>query len=321
MSRCVLTCMELDAIVVGAGPNGLSAAVELARAGRSVLVMEAAEELGGGTRTEELTRPGFKHDVCSAIHPLAVASPFFRSIELERFGVEWVHPRLPLTHPLADGDVAVLERSVPATACRLGRDAAAYTGLVDPLVAKIEPLLADILKPLRLPSHPWLMARFGVQGLRSCRDLVERGFAGHRARALIAGCGAHSTVPLDRLGTAAFALTLLLAGHAFGWPCARGGSRSITAALASILRARGGEIAVSAPVGSLRDLPRHRAVLLDLTPRQVLRVAGAERAARLPSEPRSVSLRPGGVQDRLGIERGHPVAAGGVSRERDGARR
>src|SRR5262245_13019899 len=154
--------MELDAVVVGAGPNGLSAAVTLAHAGRSVLIVEAVDRIGGGTRTDELTLPGFRHDVCSAIHPLGVASPFFRSLDLERFGVEWVQPPPPLAHPLASGVGAVLERSVAATAARLGGDGPAYADLVQPLVARMEPLLADILRPRRIPSHPLLMARFGA---------------------------------------------------------------------------------------------------------------------------------------------------------------
>ncbi|HJW68066.1 MAG TPA: FAD-dependent oxidoreductase, partial [Candidatus Binatia bacterium] len=154
--------MRFDAVVVGSGPNGLSAAVELARAGRSVLVVEAADRIGGGTRTEELTLPGFEHDVCSAIHPLGVASPFFRSIELELFGVEWVHPSLPLSHPLEEGDAALLERSVAATATRLSRDGPAYADLIGPLVARADALLADVLRPLRLPSHPWVLGRFGA---------------------------------------------------------------------------------------------------------------------------------------------------------------
>ena len=266
--------MQFDAIVIGAGPNGLSAAIELARAGRSVRVVEAAQRVGGATRTEELTRPGFKHDVCSAIHPLGVASPFFRSLELERFGLEWIQPRVPLTHPLAHGDVVVLQRSVVATACRLGRDGAAYAHLLEPLVTKMDLLLADVLKPIRFPTHPWLLARFGARALRSCRGLVDGRFAETAARALVAGCGAHSTVPLDRAGTASFALVLLLAAHAFGWPCARGGSQSIADALATVLGGLGGEIAVSTSVRSLRDLPAHRAVLLDLTPRQVVQIAG-----------------------------------------------
>jgi phytoene dehydrogenase-like protein len=266
--------MQLDAIVIGAGPNGLSAAVALARAGRSVRVLEASERIGGGTRTEELTRPGFRHDVCSAIHPLAVASPFFRSLPLERFGVEWVHPPLPLTHPLDDGDVAILERSAQATARLLGRDAAAYTDLIGPLVRGAEALLTDLLRPLRVPSHPVLLARFGMRALRSCRGLADAWFTERRTRALFAGCGAHSTVPLERPGTASFALVLLLAGHAFGWPCARGGSRSIADALASVLHDAGGEIVLSTRVGSLRELPSCRAILLDLTPRQVVEIAG-----------------------------------------------
>jgi phytoene dehydrogenase-like protein len=266
--------MIFDAVVVGAGPNGLSAAIAIARAGRSVLIVEAAERIGGGTRTEELTCAGFRHDVCSAIHPLGVASPFFRSLALDRFGVEWLQPPLPLAHPLADGGVATLERSVQGTADRLGEDGRAYVDLVLPLLADVESLLADVLRPLRIPSHPVLMARFGTRALRSCRAIVNGRFSGAPARALLAGCAAHSTVPLDRAGTAAFALVLLLTAHAFGWPCARGGSQSIAGALATILRSLGGEIAVSTRVRSLHELPAHRAVLLDLTPRQVVAIAG-----------------------------------------------
>ncbi len=263
-----------DAIVVGSGPNRLSAAVVLARAGRSVLVMEASERIGGGARTEELTLPGFRHDVCSAIHPLAVASPFFRSIPLERFGVEWIQPPTPLAHPLANGDLVLLERSVKATVEGLGRDGYAYARLVSPLLGAIEPLLSDVLRPLRVPSHPVLMARFGMQALRSCSGLAQSRFEGARARALLAGCGAHSAVPLEQAGTAAFALVLILTGHGFGWPCARGGSQAISNALAAALRGLGGEIVTSRRVTSLRELPRHRAVLLDLSPRQVVAIAG-----------------------------------------------
>src|SRR5262245_2845891 len=176
--------MDFDAVVVGAGPNGLSAAVTLAQAGRSVLVVEAADRIGGGTRTDELTLPGFRHDVCSAIHPLGVASPFFRSLDLQQFGVEWIQLPLPFAHPLASGDVAVLERSVAATAARLGSDGPAYADLVQPLVACAEALLADLLRPMRIPSHPLLMARFGALALRSCRAIGEGRFAGAQARTL-----------------------------------------------------------------------------------------------------------------------------------------
>jgi phytoene dehydrogenase-like protein len=269
-----------DAVVVGAGPNGLSAAITLARAGRSVLVLERNETPGGGARTTELTLPGFAHDLCSTILPMAVASPFFRSLPAERFAGLWVEPPIPLAHPFDDGDAACLERSVAATAERLGEDAAAYRRLFEPLVATAEPLLDQILRPLRVPRRPLALARFGLQALRSGRGLAEGRFAGRDARGLFAGCAAHSIVALEKPGTAAIGLVLMLAGHAVGWPCARGGSGTLTAALVDHLRELGGEIETSRPVRSLADLPPHRAALLDLTPHQVRVVAGERLPAR-----------------------------------------
>jgi phytoene dehydrogenase-like protein len=263
-----------DAIVVGSGPNGLSAAIELARNGRSVLVVEAKETIGGGARTSELTLPGFHHDVCSAIHPVGVVSPFFASIDLEKWGVEWVYPRVDLAHPLDDGTAAVLLKDLDATCDALGPDGRAYGRMMRPFVRRAEKLLPGLLEPIRIPSHPFLMARFGLLGLLSCEGLARTRFSGAKARAIFAGCCAHSMLPLDRAGTASFGLVLALSGHAIGWPCARGGSRTIVDALASCLAHHGGEIRTGFEVRSLADLPDSRMVLFDLTPRQVARIAG-----------------------------------------------
>ena len=264
-----------DAVVVGSGPNGLCAAVALARAGRSVLVLEAADKPGGGARTEALTLPGFVHDVCSAVHPFGVASPFLRSLPLAAHGLEWVQPPAAVAHPLDDGTAAVLERSTEATAAQLGRDGAAYRALMDPFVAHWPDLYAEVLGPvLHLPRHPFLLARFGLRALPSAAWLARRLFREERAQALFAGIAAHATLPLDRSPSAAFGLLLGLAGHAVGWPVARGGSGRIADALISYLRALGGDVVLNTPVDSLDALPPARAILLDVTPRQLLRLAG-----------------------------------------------
>jgi phytoene dehydrogenase-like protein len=269
-----------DAIVVGAGPNGLAAAITLAQAGRSVVVYEAAETIGGGSRTKELTLPGFRHDVCSAIHPLGVGSPFFRSLPLERYGLEWVYPPAPLAHPLDDG-AAVLERSLSAMELSLGkRDAAAWRGLFAPFVEEWGGLAQGILGPLRPGfqlSHPLIslrMARFAVSALQPARMLAERTFHGERARALFGGMAAHAMLPLERPVSAAIALVLGTLGHLIGWPFPKGGSQAFVDALAAHLRSLGGEIVTGVEVRSLRELPSSRAVLFDVMPRQLLRIAG-----------------------------------------------
>ena len=258
--------------MVGAGPNGLSAAVALARAGLSVQVFEAAATVGGGARSEALTLPGFIHDVCSAIHPLGAISPFWRELDLERRGVEWVEPEIALAHPLEDGDAAVVHRSLDLTLAELGEDAGAYEAMLGPLVEDSTALLGEILRPLRVPRRPLLLARFGRAALRSSDTLAAR-FKGARARALFAGCAAHSLLPLDYPGSAAFAVTLLLAAHTVGWPIARGGSGRIAKALADCLTELGGEIHTGRAVRSLTDVPAARAVLFDLSPRQVAEIA------------------------------------------------
>jgi len=266
-----------DAVVVGSGPNGLAAAVELAESGWSVQVLEAEETIGGGCRTAELTLPGFRHDLCSAIHPLATASPFFRELPLAKHGLRWVHPGVPLAHPLDDNSAVVLRRSVRETAEGLGRsgDGRAYARLMGPLVESGEDLIPAITGPLlRVPGHPFDLARFGLHGARSAAGLARARFEGEPARALLAGCGAHSILPLEQRLTAAFGLGLALLAHLVGWPMAAGGSQAITDALASHLRDLGGEIVPGRRVESLDELPPAPAFVLDLTPRQVVRVAG-----------------------------------------------
>jgi phytoene dehydrogenase-like protein len=268
-----------DAVVIGSGPNGLAAAITLARAGRSVVVFEGSDTLGGGTRTQALTLPGYQHDVCAAVHPLAVGSPFFRTLPLDQFGLEWIFPPLPLAHPLHDGSAATLARSLMATGASLGEDAAAYRRLIGPLARQWDRLRDDILAPLRVPRHPIALARFGWPALQSARALAERHFQGEHARALFAGMSAHAMLPLEAPLSAAFGLTLAMLGHAVGWPLARGGSQRITEAMAAYLRALGGEVVTSRPIASLDELPRARAILCDVTPRQFLRIAGK----RLPT--------------------------------------
>ncbi|MDQ3254172.1 MAG: NAD(P)/FAD-dependent oxidoreductase [Acidobacteriota bacterium] len=263
-----------DAIVIGSGPNGLAAAITLAQANRSVLVLEANDTVGGGARSAELTLPGFVHDVCSAVHPLAAGSPFFRTLPLEQHGLEWIQPPAPLAHPFDDGTAAVLERSVHATCETLDADASAYRQLIDPFVADWHKLETALLAPPRLPRHPFALARFGWRAMRSAKGLAESIFKNERARALFAGLAAHSMLPLEQPATAAFGLVLGITGHAVGWAFPRGGAQRITDALVAHLKSLGGEIVTGTRVESLDELPRARVVLCDMTPRGLLRIAG-----------------------------------------------
>jgi phytoene dehydrogenase-like protein len=258
-----------DAVVIGSGPNGLAAAVTIARRQRSVLVLEAAPTIGGGARSAELTLPGFVHDVCSAVHPMAVASSFFRSVPLAEHGLSWIHPPLPLAHPLDDGTAAVLARSIAETRQSLGRDAAAYARHMGPLVGGAEGLFADALGPLQIPRHPLTMLRFGIQALRSASGLAKGWFQGPQARALMAGLAGHSILPLEQGLSAAVALMLGIAGHSVGWPVPRGGAQSISDALASYLRSLGGEVVTNCRVESFAQLPPARAYLFDTAPRNL----------------------------------------------------
>ena len=271
--------MRYDAVVIGSGPNGLAAAITVALAGRSVLVLEGAETPGGGLRSEELTLSGCVHDVCASVHPFAVGSPFFRRLPLEDHGLEWIQPEIPFAHPLEGERIVVAHRSITETAERLDADGPAYRRLLCPIVQGWEPLAREVLGPIiHFPARPLRLARFGILAIRSAVALARSQFRSAAARALFAGAGSHSVVPLDRAGTAAFALLLAGSAHAVGWPFARGGSRALVDALVSLLRTHGGEIRTGVPVGSLDELPPARAVLCDVTPRQFLALAGA----RLP---------------------------------------
>lgn len=266
----------LDAVVVGAGPNGLTAAVELARRGLSVAVFEARDTVGGGARTEELTLPGFRHDPCSAAHPLGINSPAFRDMPLDRYGLEWLHAELPMAHPFPDGSAAVLSRSVAETAASFGpHDAGAYRRLVAPLLPKWDALVRDFMAlPLTtLPRDPLTLARFGLAGLPPSTWLMRR-FRDDRARALFSGLVAHAIAPLGGLGTGAVGLVFALAGHARGWPVARGGSQSISDALTAYLKDLGGAVHTDYEVKRLDDLPPARAYIFDTSPTALARIAG-----------------------------------------------
>jgi len=269
-----------DAVVVGAGPNGLSAAITLALAGSSVLVLEAKETIGGGCRSAELTLPGFIHDPCATIHSLGETSPFFRSLPLNEYGVEWVYPLASLAHPLDDGSAVILERSVEMTSQELGEDAKAYAKLFSPLVENWGKLSKELLGPAPVPPrHPFLLARFGLDALLPAATLAKGRFKGKRARALFAGLGAHSIQPLEKTLTSAFGLMLGASAHAGGWPVTRGGSQALVDALAQYLVSLGGEVATNCPVRSQADLPNSRVTLFDVTPKQLLAILGD----RLPS--------------------------------------
>jgi phytoene dehydrogenase-like protein len=270
-----------DAIVVGSGPNGLAAAITLAQAGHSVLVLEAHETVGGGTRSAELTLPGFVHDVCSAIHPLGAGSPFFSRLPLAEHGLEWIQPAAPLAHPFDDGTAITLERSIEATANTLEPDAAAYQKLITPIVRDWPRLTADVLGPLKIPPrYPLVLARFGLRAIRSTMGLMKTLFRGERAPALFGGITAHAMLPLEQPPTASFGLLLAAAGHVVGWPVASGGSQKIADALAGYLQSLGGEITTGVRVDTIDELPPARAILCDVTPRQLLDIAGQRLPAR-----------------------------------------
>ena len=284
--------MASDAVIICSGPNGLAAAVHLAQAGAHVVVLEAADEIGGGTRSGELTLPGFVHDRCSAVHPMAILSPWLRQLPLAEHGLRWLHPPASVAHPLDDQPAVLLRRSLADTAGELDGDARAYQRLLAPLLADPHGLLADALAPLGLPRHPLQMLRFGLLGLRSAVGLARR-FTGPRARALLAGCAGHAILPLDRAITGAVALMFLITGHVEAWPVAAGGSQAIARALASLLGAAGGRIETGIRVRSLANLPPARVFLFDTSPAQLADIAGPVLPARYVRRLRRYRYGPG----------------------------
>jgi phytoene dehydrogenase-like protein len=264
---------DYDAVVVGSGPNGLAAAIALQQKGLSVLVLEARSVIGGGLRSAELTLPGYVHDICSAVHPLAVGSPFFQRLPLAEHGLEFIYPPVAAAHPLDGGVAALLEGSMEETAGRLGEDAAVYRKLVGPVVRDWPALAPELLGPLHFPKDPWMLARFGWKGLPSVTWQARR-FQTREARALLAGMAAHGELPLTNWMTAAIALVFLATGHDRGWPIPRGGSRMIAEALAGYFLSLGGRIETGVYIRSMSQLPSSRCILFDLTPRQLLQLGG-----------------------------------------------
>ena len=276
-----------DAVVVGAGPNGLAAAIKLAQHDVRVLVVERAPTVGGGARSEALTLPGFIHDTGSAIHPLGMASPFLRTLPLEQHGLEWVDPPLALAHPLDDGTAAVLSRSWDETCASLGVDAAMYRRIMEPVVRDWPKLEWSLLNSFPAPRHPIALANFGLRAIWPATWFANSVFRGEHARALFAGLAAHAILPLDQPITSAIGILLGALGHRVGWPFPRGGAQQISDALASYFRSLGGEITTDTEIQRVDQLPPTRAVLFDLTPRQILRIAGD----KLPSSYRGALSR------------------------------
>lgn len=264
---------DFDAIIIGSGPNGLAAAINLQQKGLSVLILEAKDTIGGGLRTAELTLPGFKHDICSAIHPLAAASPFFTTLPLREHGLSWIHPRVAAAHPLSDGTSAILTNSILETAVYLGSDRKNYLKLIEPILKHWEVLLDDLLAPLHFPKKPLNFAKFGLDAILPATLLANK-FQTPEAKALWAGMAAHSIQPLSNLATSAIGLVLMAAAHAKGWPIPKGGSQSLANALASYFVSIGGKIETGFYVKSLDQLPSSKAILFDITPRQLLKIAG-----------------------------------------------
>jgi len=264
---------DYDAVVIGSGPNGLSAAITLQQAGLSVLVLEARDSIGGGLRSAELTLPGFVHDICSAIHPLAADSPFFNTLPLEQHGLKYIYPEISAAHPFDDGTAAALRGCVEETAATLGIDRETYISLLKPLVRNWPGIVKDVLGPLHFPKHPIDMAAFGLNALRSAASLAVK-FKTREAKGLWAGMAAHSLQPLSNLSTAAIGLVLMTTGHLKGWPVPLGGSKKIASALASYFLSMGGKIETGIHVRSMADIPPSQAVLFDLTPKQILQIAG-----------------------------------------------
>ncbi|HYG01519.1 MAG TPA: NAD(P)/FAD-dependent oxidoreductase, partial [Chryseosolibacter sp.] len=265
---------DYDAVVIGSGPNGLSAAITLQQAGLSVAILEGKDTIGGGLRTKELTLPGFRHDVCSAIHPLAIASPFFQMLPLADHGLQYLFPTFAAAHPLDNGEVVIVDSSVENTSRFLGKDQHSYTRWMNALVSHVDLALGDILGPLSIPSHPIAMSAFGLKALQPANFFSSRYFHDAKSKAMWAGMAAHSMLPLNYPATAAIGLVLLASAHSKGWPIPKGGSQAIATALASYFLSIGGKIELNRHITAMSQLPSSHAVLFDTSPRQMLAIAG-----------------------------------------------
>jgi phytoene dehydrogenase-like protein len=262
-----------DIVIVGSGPNGLSAGIFLAQKGLKVLILEAAEAVGGGTRTAELTLPNFHHDICSAVHPMGVLSPYFQQLNLEQYELEWIYPNASVAHPLDGEEAVILSKSVEETAANLGIDSKTYKRLMQPLAEHVDWLLEDSLKPLGIPNHPFFLAKFGMKAALPATTFANLFFKEKRAKALFAGCAAHSVLPFDKFFTSALGLVFLACGHAIDWPVAKGGSKSIADALLKCYHAADGEIMFSKRITDFKELPSAQAYLFDTDPLQVANIA------------------------------------------------
>lgn len=269
-----LSSVDYDVVVVGSGPNGLSAAIALQKAGLSILLIEAASTIGGNMRSAELTLPGFIHDIGSAIHPLAAGSPFFASLPLKEFGLEYIFPAYAAAHPFDDGTATVLESSVHKTASGLGIDGDSYSKLFSRLMNEWPMIESDVLGPFRIPHHPLAMANFGMKALLPANTLARKYFKGEKARGLFAGMAAHGLLPFSKMASAAAGLLLMIQGHRKGWPLIRGGTQQLANALSAYFVSIGGQIQTGFRIEKLMDLPSTRAVVLDLSPKQALQIAG-----------------------------------------------
>lgn len=282
------------AVVIGSGPNGLAAAIRLTQAGSRVIVYEANETIGGGSRSAELTLPGFIHDTCSAIHPLGIGSPFFRTLPLDRYGLQWIQPSAPLAHVWDDGTAVMLERNVNTTARGLGRDGARWAQIFGPLASRWDSLAPMLLGPLvRIPRSPFLLAYFGIWAIWSAYFFARTVFREEKTRGLFAGLAAHSTLPLQEALTTSFGLVLGLTAHAVGWPLPRGGSQKIADALACHLKTLGGEIITNTRIENINSLPASDAYVFDVTPKQLLSIAGDRFSGRYKSQLQNFRYGPG----------------------------
>lgn len=265
-----------DIVIIGSGPNGLAAGITLANKGLKVLLLEAHHSVGGGTRTSELTLPGFHHDVCSSVHPIGYLSPFFKSLNLEQHGLEWIFPEASVAHPLDNEKAVILSKSVEETAANLGMDGKTYQNLLCPFLPRSEALFADLLKPLGIPKNPILMARFGIKALLPANTFAKFFFKEKRAKALFAGCAAHSTLPFDKYFTSAIGLLFLLTGHSVNWPVTKGGSQAIADALLSVFKSKGGQVRLNTKIERFEQLPPAKAYFFDTDPHQLADIAQNE---------------------------------------------